>query len=154
MSACLPGLGQAYNKKYWKIPVIYAGLGTFGYFATSLNSNYKKFKNAYIFRYDNDPNTTDLYATLSDAQLKDAQNYYRRYRDLNIIFIAALYTLNIIDANVDANMFTFDVSDNLSMNFEPFFETKTCLPPQGHFRYGRQAFSQLPDMGLSFALKF
>ena len=120
--------------------MIYGGLGACGYFVASLNSNYKKFKDAYIFRYDNDANTIDEYATLSDTQLKDAQNYYRRYRDLNIIFIAALYTLNIIDANVDAHLYTFDVSGNLSLNFHPYFEA--------------QSFSQPSNIGLSFTLKF
>lgn len=139
MSACLPGLGQAYNRKYWKIPVVYAGLGTFGYFAFYTNSQYKGYKDEYIFRTNN-PALVNNYPGYSTDQLKSNVDFYRRYRDLSVILIAAVYTLNIVDANVDAHLFTFDVSNDLSLNWSPSlqFNTFTCRN----------------TTGLSFTLKF
>jgi hypothetical protein len=139
MSACLPGLGQAYNRKYWKIPVIYAGLGTFGYFAIYTNSQYKGFKDEYIFRTNN-PTLVNNYPEYSTDQLKSNVDFYRRYRDLSVILIAAVYTLNIVDANVDAHLFTFDVSNDLSMRWSPTLQYNTLACRN--------------TAGLSFTLKF
>ncbi len=133
-SAILPGLGQAYNKKYWKIPVIYGGFTAFGYFIGWNNKNYITARRAYSDLTDKDPNT-DSYMKLkqiiyyklnsasSRANLKQglisSQDYYRRNRDLLIIITAAFYGLNIIDASVDAHFFNFDISDDLTLNLEP-----------------------------------
>ncbi len=133
-SAILPGLGQAYNKKYWKIPLIYAGFGTIGYFIGWNNGNYQTLKLAYSDLTDGDDSTNsylDLeaakYYNLDNeserAQFKTAlnkqQNYYRRNRDLLIISMAGFYGLNIIDASVDANLFDFDISEDLTFNWQP-----------------------------------
>jgi hypothetical protein len=119
MSACLPGLGQIYNRKYWKVPIVYAGLGTFGYFAYATNKNYKQFKNAYIFRTDDNPTTEDNLPEYSESQLVENVNYYRRFRDLNFVLITVFYALNIVDANVDAHLFTFDVKDDIKVSWAP-----------------------------------
>lgn len=124
-SALLPGAGQAYNKKYWKIPIIYAGFGTLYYFIHSNNSDYKEFNNALIARNDNDSNTVDPYPNLTDDDLRVRKDYYRRNRDFCYILTGILYTLNIIDAYVDSQLLDFDVSDNLSMHTTPaIFGTK------------------------------
>ena len=133
-SALLPGLGQAYNKKYWKIPIIYAGFGTLGYFISWNNKNYQVLKLAYSDLTD-DNDDTDSYLDLEAAKYYDLdnesernqfenglnkqQNYYRRNRDLLIISTAAFYALNIIDASVDAHLFDFDISEDLSFNWQP-----------------------------------
>lgn len=119
MSACLPGLGQIYNRKYWKVPVIYAGLGTFGYLTYYMHTQYRDFKIAYILRTDGDSNTVDDLPEYSEGQLKENVDFYRRYRDMNAVIAAAFYALNIIDATVDAHLFTFDVSDNISFRIGP-----------------------------------
>jgi hypothetical protein len=121
MSAVIPGLGQAYNKKYWKIPIIYVGLGTLGYFANRSNIRYKNFKNAYSELYSlNKDSTIMIYGTEYTLNGLDAgRNYYRRYRDLYVILTAGVYLLNIIDAEVDAHLFDFDISDDISMQVEP-----------------------------------
>lgn len=129
MSACLPGLGQIYNRKYWKVPVIYAGLGTFGYLTYYMHTQYSDFKTAYVFRTDGDSNTVDDLPEYSEGQLKENVDFYRRYRDMNAVIAAAFYALNIIDATVDAHLFTFDVSDNISFRIRPsvnysFFQRK------------------------------
>ena len=135
-SALLPGLGQAYNKKYWKIPIIYAGFGTIGYFIKWNNDNYKLFRTGYNHLVDGDPETQDYllieavrrnnydldnpnqYNNLRTALLRQ-QDYYRRNRDLLFISIIAFYGLNIIDASVDAHLFDFDISDDLTFNWQP-----------------------------------
>jgi hypothetical protein len=120
MSAALPGLGQAYNKKYWKIPIIYAGFGVLGYFIKTNNEEYKVYKSAYKNRLDGDASTVDPYVGIySDADLATLKNFYRRNRDLSIIGASILYILNMVDASVDAHLFYFDVSDNLSLNIQP-----------------------------------
>ncbi len=133
-SAILPGLGQAYNKKYWKIPLIYAGFGAIGYFINWNNDNYQFNKKAYEHLTDDNPDTNifmeieaveyyDLDNATHFSNFKDGlvkrQDYYRRNRDLLIIGFVGFYGLNIIDASVDAHLFNFDISDDLTMNWEP-----------------------------------
>ncbi len=125
-SAILPGSGQVYNKKYWKVPIIYAGFGTLYYFIRTNNSEFKKFQSALIVRNDNDSNTVDDFPRLSDQDLTVRKDYYRRNRDLSYILAGVLYTLNIIDAYVDSQLMDFDVSDNLSMHTAP-----TLFPAPG-----------------------
>lgn len=137
-SAILPGLGQAYNKKYWKIPIIYAGFGTIGYFIGWNNKYYNTYKLAYSDLTDDDE-TTDSYLDLEATQYYDLENptdynnfksglskqqdYYRRNRDLLIISIVGFYGLNLIDASVDAHLFDFDISEDLSLNWQPSVQT-------------------------------
>lgn len=118
-SAVLPGLGQIYNRKYWKAPIVYAGFGGLGFGFGFNQKYYKIYRDALRLRYDDDPNTIDQFTQYSDDDLVTLKNYYQRYRDLCVIGAAALYTLQIIDAAVDAHLFYFDVSDNLSMQFQP-----------------------------------
>lgn len=133
-SAILPGLGQAYNKKYWKIPIIYAGFGTLGYFIGWNNNFYQTYKQAYIDLTDGDESTNshlDLdaskYYDLNNPTdynnfktgLSKQQEYFRRNRDLLIISTLGFYGLNIIDASVDAHFFDFDITDDLSFNWQP-----------------------------------
>ncbi|MCD4679438.1 MAG: hypothetical protein K8S00_03525 [Bacteroidales bacterium] len=122
-SAILPGLGQAYNKKYWKIPVIYAGVGTLLYFINLNNKEYKKFRDAYIYVSSGDSVETDndYVNKYSEEALLEGRNYYRTNLELTYILSGVLYILNIIDATVDAHLFEYDISDNLSMKLEPGF---------------------------------
>ena len=122
MSACLPGLGQLYNRRYWKIPVLYAGIGAITFFARQ-NWNYlQKYSEAYKLRTDGDPATIDSYYNKCSADdLLQFKNYYRRNFEVTVIFAVALYALNIVDASVDAHLFRFDINDNLSMKISPLF---------------------------------
>lgn len=125
-SAVLPGLGQIYNKRYWKVPIVYAAIGT-GIYAYTYNNNlYNRFRMAYKSRlagftsdefYDLnnsgiDPGNPDL----SNQALQTAQERYQRDRDLSLLITIGLYALNIVDANVDAHLKQFNVSDDLSMD--------------------------------------
>jgi len=121
MSACLPGLGQIYNKKYWKLPIIYAGLGVLTYFIVSNSQEYSKYKNAYTESINND--TTGKYQDLvnkySSDDLMGAREYYRRNLEVSCIFTGLFYILNIVDAAVDAHLFTYNISDDLSLKLDP-----------------------------------
>ncbi len=134
-SAVLPGLGQAINKKYWKIPVIYAGFGTLVYFIDFNNGYYHKFKTAYLYRNDSDPSTIDDYPRYSNDDLKVRKDYYRRNRDLCYILSGVLYTMNVIDAYVDAQLLDFDVSDNLSLKTGPCLETNPFGEPMAGIKF-------------------
>jgi hypothetical protein len=133
-STILPGLGQAYNKKYWKIPIVYGGFAALGYFIRWNNKEYSTAKQAYVDLTDKDPETKSYmnlkqigYYNLTNptdvANLKtgltSSQDYYRRNRDLLIIVTFAFYGLNIIDASVDGHFFNFDISDDLTMKVRP-----------------------------------
>ncbi len=124
MSTVLPGLGQAYNKKYWKIPVIYAGLGGFTYMFITNNQEYNYYRENLQAIHDGDPNTINntLY---EDWQLKSLKDQYKKSRDLAIVGFFAIYLLNIIDANIDGHLITFDVSDDLGLYLDPYFHMKT-----------------------------
>ncbi len=131
-SAVLPGLGQIYNRKYWKVPIVYGGFVTLGYFINFNNNEYTKYRQAYSDIIDNDPNTNshmslkvnpsllkpENKADYTEA-LRGAKDGWRRNRDLVVIGTAVFYALNIIDASVDAHFFNFDISDDLAIKWAP-----------------------------------
>lgn len=120
LSAVLPGLGQAYNESYWKIPIIYGGLFIFATVIDQFNFEYVKFRNALIAVNDNDPQTTNPYeGIITPTNLERRVDFYRRNRDFTMILTAAFYLLNVVEANVDAHLKTFDISDELTFKIEP-----------------------------------
>jgi len=119
-SVMLPGWGQLYNKKYLKAPIIWAGMGTTIGFAIYNHQEYLSYRDAYNIRIDDDPETTDQYLNIYTAsQLITLENTFRRWRDLSIILTVGVYAYNILDAYVDAHLFYFDISDDLSMQLQP-----------------------------------
>ena len=120
-STVLPGLGQAYDKKYWKIPIIYAGFAAIGYFVVINNNEYLQYKEAFLYVANGDtiPIDNPYVIKYNQVQLKDAMDFYRRNRDLSIIIGALWYTLNILEAYVDAHFFDYDISEDLSMRVSP-----------------------------------
>ncbi|MCC9061613.1 DUF5683 domain-containing protein [Flavobacterium piscisymbiosum] len=128
-SAILPGLGQAYNKKYWKIPLVYGAIGTSLYFYIDNNNKYRDYRNAYKRRLEgyND----DKYKFLDESRLVAGQKFYQRNRDLSALFVVAFYALNIIDANVDAALIQFNVNERLSMRPEVYPNDITFRPNVG-----------------------
>ena len=119
LSATLPGLGQAYNGAYWKIPIIYAGFGALVYAVNFNNTKYQYWRKAYVAKVDGNPNTIDNYPFNSDAALKRQMEYFRRNLEVTYILGAVLYLLNILDANVQAHLMDFDISPDLSMKIQP-----------------------------------
>lgn len=122
MSAALPGLGQAYNKKWWKIPIVYAAMGTSTGFIVYNQRKYKEFRSAYIYQAKNPLDTTTTYSKLyTTGNLREIQDTYHNWRDISIIVTAGFYVLNILDAVVDAHFFRYDMSDDLSIEWSPTF---------------------------------
>lgn len=113
-SAVLPGLGQAYNKKYWKIPIVYGALGTGIYFYVSNNTEYNRYRDAYKRRlagYEDD----EFYDRVTLDGLQRAQKFYRKNKEVSLLVTIGIYALNIIDANVDAHLLQYNVNDNLTL---------------------------------------
>ncbi|MDH4403485.1 MAG: DUF5683 domain-containing protein [Flavobacterium sp.] len=122
-SAVLPGLGQAYNKKYWKIPLVYAGIGA-GLYYYNINSNkFNSYRDAYKRRLAG--YRDDNYQYLDDSRLITAQQFYQRNRDLSLLVAVSFYVLNILDANIDAHLMQFNVNDKLSFRPEIYSDEIT-----------------------------
>jgi len=116
-SAILPGLGQIYNKKYWKLPLVYGAIGTSAYFYFDSQKNYNIYRGEYKNRLAGNTSDSEYLSRLSESQLITAQKQFQRNRDLSALFVVGFYILNIIDANIDAALSQFNVSENLA--FKP-----------------------------------
>ena len=139
----LPGLGQAYNKKYWKIPIVYAGFGALFYSISFNDKLYKDFRTAYLHSLTNDGTEPPVneYEELYDTDfLLQSKNFYRRNRDLTYILTGLWYLLQMVDATVDAHLLTWEVGEDLSLDFQPMFD------PYGIKNH--------PVSGIKFSLRF
>ncbi|MCA0132263.1 DUF5683 domain-containing protein [Winogradskyella alexanderae] len=118
-SAVLPGLGQAYNKRYWKIPIVWGAIGTGVYFYIRNDNQFDRFRDAYKRRLagftDDEFYGDGLTPQISDDGLIRAQQQFRRNKEVALLVTIGLYALNIIDANVDAHLLQFNVDENLSL---------------------------------------
>ena len=151
MSACLPGLGQIYNGKWWKVPIVYAGFGGLGYLVYTNYSEFHSYLLAYEYKTGDLPEGTTLNAHEMDLANKYAANQLQTYKDsyrrdfeLYTILTVAWYGLNILDACVDGHLYTYDISDDLSFSIDPYLrpvETPIKMP-------------QYAQVGLSFKLIF
>jgi len=128
MSTALPGLGQVYNRKYWKVPIVYAGLGACVYFIGDNSRNYRYYRDALIAESDGDPTTINPTGATA-AQIRPVMDQYRQWLDLSYIAFAVVYALNIVDAHVDAHLFSFDVSEDLTAQIRPTAVQTTRLNP-------------------------
>jgi hypothetical protein len=135
-SAIIPGWGQAYNREYWKIPLVYGALAIPAGLFVYNNNWYKKTKYAYEAKYNAEVNgdTTGLAAIdpqlkgLSTSSLQSYRNSFRRDRDYSILFFLLAWGLNVVDATVYGHLKDFDVSNDLSMNVKPIFNPTTRTP--------------------------
>lgn len=131
-SAVIPGAGQFYNRAYWKVPIVYAGVAVLGYFLIDNNKKYQSFRRALLLRVDNDSTTVDEYAnnpdypslnvsngTLAEQNIEYRKDYWRRNRDLTILLSIGYYGLQMAEAYVHAHLKEFDVSDDLSLRIMP-----------------------------------
>lgn len=114
-SAVLPGLGQAYTGKYWKLPIVYAALGTGIYFYVDNTKNYNTVRDIYKRRLAGF--TDDEFPNITDDQLIQLQRRFRREQELSLLVTVGIYILNIIDANVTAHLQQYNISEDLS--FKP-----------------------------------
>lgn len=139
----IPGAGQIYNRKYWKLPIVYGGFIGCLYAIRWNNQMYKDYSQAYMDIMDNDPSTESynqflhLGNTITEENKEQYQNlfkkrkdFYRRYRDLSVFCLIGVYALSVIDAYVDASLSEFDISKDLSMKLEPtIINNRSSLNP-------------------------
>ena len=128
LMALMPGLGQIYNHKFWKVPIVYTGFGVIGYFAVTNTQQYRLYKAAYNCKTNNPQCDDPLAEKYSKETLQYIRDYYRRNMQLSYIVGGAWYLLQIIDANVDAHLSHWNISDNLSLDVSPVYQ------PVGIFR--------------------
>jgi hypothetical protein len=164
LSAIVPGLGQVYNRKYWKVPIVYGALGGVGYLAYT-NTIYYRFwhdgliiKNAITNKQKTNADfiafaqnskyrtkattlSVEALSSKSEAEFQAENDYYRRNRDLSFFFMGILYLANILDATVDGHLYNFDVSDNLSFRLQPTYISS-------------YSYNESPRLGLSLTAKF
>jgi len=138
-SAVLPGLGQGYNKKYWKIPIIYGSGVVIGYFINYNHQLFKQYRDGLIALIDQDDRTVPFDPSLNRNDYQRNVDFWRRNRDLLMIGGLLLYVMSIVDANVDAHLELFTVEDDISLNLEPSFD---------------QTAMQTSLIGLSLKLRF
>ena len=120
MSAVLPGLGQGYNHKYWKIPIVYAGLGATGFCVYYFNKQFTELRTEYRHRLNNETDgLLPKYADMSVSNIQLQKETQQKNMEISIIVLVVWYAVNIVDAVVDAHLFTFDVSDDLSLRIQP-----------------------------------
>ncbi len=145
LAIVFPGGGQIYNRKYWKLPLVYGGFLGCVYAMTWNNTMYRDYSQAYIDITDSDENTKsyenfipahyDVNGNITRLQelFKRKKNYYRRYRDLSMFFMIGVYALSIVDAYVDAELSSFDISRDLSLKVHPAVinEKHSTLKVQG-----------------------
>lgn len=137
-SAIFPGLGQIYNRKYWKLPIVYGGFLGFSYAISWNGRYYTDYSNGYKDIMDEDPETDSWKNFLPYGMdpetvdkswltnvMKRRKDFYRRNRDLSIIGTVAMYALSMLDSYVDAQLFDFDISSDLSLRVEPTVIKKT-----------------------------
>jgi len=124
--ALVPGGGQIYNKKYWKLPIVYAGFGVTGYFAITYGSEYKKYREAYTCSATAAALGTEcdnpLAKKYKTEDLKSIRDFYRRNMELSYIVMGAWYILQMLDATVDAHLYYWEVDENLSVRVDPMIQ--------------------------------
>ena len=120
-SAILPGLGQIYNKQYWKTGLVAVAAGTVTYFIIDNRKNYQKYQEVYISRIDNNPATTDTFYQYSINDIDILRRGFRKYYEYSIISGTVCYLVNILDAFTSSHLKTFDMSKNISMKATPFY---------------------------------
>ena len=134
--AFVPGLGQVYNQKYWKLPIVYAGFGVLGYFAIANRNEYRKFADAYSCKLAEDPDDESttcedpLAQKYPEDALKANRDYYRRNMELSFVIMGVWYILQILDATVDAHLYNWEVNEDLSVRVQPLINPRIIFPSQ------------------------
>ena len=140
----IPGAGQVYNKKYWKLPIIYVGLGTAAYLINYYYNETQFYRDEYVYRINSGVpfHNPKLEETATENVLA-LRNTYRSRMEISIAAFAIIYALNIVDASVDAHLYYFDISDDLSMSIKPSLQ---MYPYSDNFSF-------TPSIGIKLKLK-
>lgn len=143
----IPGCGQIYNKKYWKLPIVYGALGISSYFVYDFAHQMVQYKNEFINRRDGhlDKLNPD-FSIYTDENILAMRSLYRRRMEITVAVTAILYILNIVDAVVDAHLYFFDISDDLSLRVTPQIEPNSYAASQ----YNKNSFNYGVNLTLNF----
>ena len=155
LSAMCPGLGQIYNRRYWKLPIVVGAFVGLSYGASWNNRMYKDYSRGYRDVMDSDPDTrsymdffpptveeSDLDMAWLQKIMKSKRDYYRRYREICVIAMVGVYLINVVDAYVDASLAHFDISPDLTLDVSPAAIENTAVG------------TRMPSMGLQLAISF
>ena len=155
LSALCPGLGQIYNRRYWKLPIVVGAFVGLSYGASWNNRMYKDYSKGYRDVLDSDPDTrsymdffpptvqeSDLDKAWLQKVMKNKRDYYRRYREICVIAMVGVYLINVVDAYVDASLAHFDISPDLTLDVSPAAIDNTAIG------------GRLPSLGLQCAISF
>ena len=140
LSAAFPGLGQIYNKKYWKLPIVYGGVAGLGTWVGFNIKNLRGYRNAYKMEIDTPGSGS--YKGFTGNQLNIKRDDAKRNLDLSIILLSVFYALNIVDAAVDAHLYDYSITDDLSVSLSPDFD------------YYEASNGYRPKLGLNFSMHF
>lgn len=128
-SAVLPGLGQMYNRKYWKVPIVYAGAGALTYFGIINRNEYRLAREAFVYLSNGDTYPTDnKYIKYQPTDIISIRDYYRRNMEVSFLLLGLWYGLNIVDAAVDAHFFYYDISEDLVLQIKPQMQQAPVIP--------------------------
>jgi|688.fasta_scaffold471738_2 hypothetical protein len=123
-SALIPGLGQIYNKQYWKAGIVYAGFGAVTGFMISNVKKYQYYQKVYLGRIDSDPSTTDTITIYTTDDINTLRKGYRKYTEYTAIAGTVAYLINILDAYISAHLKTFDMSKDISLQAMPYINER------------------------------
>lgn len=142
-SAILPGLGQIYNRRWWKVPLVYAGFVGIGLVYNFNQQYYKEFLEEAQYRFlNNGERRNPSYVQYDDQAIQDAKDFYRRNRDLTILSVFGFHVIQIVDAYVDAKFFRYDISDELSLRLSPAIQSQPAY----------NAYSPIPSLKIKLSL--
>ncbi len=118
-AALIPGLGQVYNRQYWKLPIVYGGLAVAGYLVVFNSNEYNTYRKAYIGRINNPYPTDEYVGVYNTEQLKQIQDDYNRSLNMSVLFASVGYLVQVLDAITAAHLRNFDISRDISMQMRP-----------------------------------
>lgn len=143
LSTVLPGAGQIYNKKYWKLPIVYGGLAGLGTWVGINAKNLRGYTKAYKLEVDGDPDTIGSYKGFTgETQLNTKRDAAKRNLDLSAILLGVFYALNVVDAAVDAHLYDYSITEDLSVSIKPDFSSYQVLS------------TTTPTFGVNISLNF
>ena len=154
-SAIIPGGGQVFNKQYWKAPIAFAAVGGAGYAVYFNATEYRRYRNAYRERVDDDPTTVDEFynnPNATEAALVEIRDNHRKWMEQSYIALVVVHGLNVLEAYTSAHLKNFEINDDLSLHWEPTIKIQNSWIPSSNMEFGisMQLINKKPDLKVFF----
>jgi hypothetical protein len=154
-SAIIPGGGQVFNKQYWKAPIAFAAVGGAGYAVYFNATEYRRYRNAYRERVDDDPTTIDEFynnPNATEAALVEIRDNHRKWMEQSYIALVVVHGLNVLEAYTSAHLKNFEINDDLSLHWEPTIKIQNSWIPSSNMEFGisMQLINKKPDLKVFF----